>query len=142
MRALLLLLLGLLPLTLHGSIKKGSAIESKKEITKLYKEDGSFNLATIFDSAVGTKLQFKLPDDNSLWEGEVTSITSKPNETYAVVGKLKGDGNPGFIFVASTNKSVGGALFFPEKSISYVLKYDEKKEVFFLEKKKFEVRKE
>lgn len=141
MKALLFLLLCLTPLTLYGGLKKGSATEPKKEITKIYKEDGGFDLGTIFDSVVGTKLQFKLPDDDSLWEGEVTNITSKPNETYAVVGKLKGDGNPGFIFVATTNKTVGGALFFPEKAVSYVLKYNQAKEIFFLEKTKLDIRK-
>ena len=129
----------LFPLTMHGGIKKG-VFEIEKTVIDLYEEDGSLKLTAIFNLSVGAKIRFKLPEEEGICEGEVTNVTIKPNENIAVVGKINGDGKPGFIFVATTTRNIGGAIFFPEKGIAYALTYDDKKDVFLLRKQKLEVR--
>lgn len=139
MKTFLCFVLLCFPLVTLGGIKKG-VTEAEKITQNMYEEDGSVKLADIFGLPVGSRLRFKLPEQDGTCEGEITTIKTNPNENVAVVGKIYGEGNPGFIFVASVNKTVGGALFFPEKGVSYTLIYDESKSTFLLQKKKFDPR--
>ena len=141
MRYLLTLLLGLIfPLLAHSSIKKATPTELEKapskELKEIYTKAGNLNLAAIFELPVGAKVEFRLPDNEGTCLGEVTSIVIKENDRIMVIGKISEKDNSGFVFVATTTKSVGGALFFPKQGISYTLKYDQEKDFFLLEKRK------
>jgi len=136
MRTLLCLMWMLIPLTIYGSIKKGS--EPQRQAIELYEEDGSVKLVDIFNLPIGSKIKFKLPEEEGTCEGEITNVIINPDKNISVVGKIRGEGTPRFIFFATTNKTIGGAIFFPEKGITYALIHDNKRDVFLLQKKKLE----
>ena len=129
------------PLAAQSGIKKSTQLEVKKSLLKeIYTNTGSLDIAAILQLAIGAKIEFRLPDGDGTCKGEVVNISVKENESLMVFGKISEKDKSGFIFVATTNNTVGGALFFPEKGISYSLKYDKEKDFFSLEKKKIQVR--
>jgi hypothetical protein len=142
MRYVLTLLLCLFfPLAAQSGIKKSTQPElEKSQLKEIYTKTGSLDVAAIFQLTIGTKVEFRLPDGDGICKGEIVNISVKENESLAVFGKFSEKDRSGFIFVATTNNTVGGALFFPEKGLSYALKYDREKDFFSLEKKKIEVR--
>ena len=142
MRYVLTLLLCLFfPLAAQSGIKKSTQLEvEKSSLKEIYTNTGSLDIAAILQLAKGAKIEFRLPDGDGTCKGEVVNISVKENESLMVFGKISEKDKSGFIFVATTNNTVGGALFFPEKGISYSLKYDKEKDFFSLEKKKIQVR--
>ena len=142
MRYVLTLLLCLFfPLAAQSGIKKSTQLEvEKSSLKEIYTNTGSLDIAAILQLAKGSKIEFRLPDGDGTCKGEVVNISVKENESLMVFGKISEKDKSGFIFVATTNNTVGGALFFPEKGISYSLKYDKEKDFFSLEKKKIQVR--
>lgn len=142
MRYVLTLLLCLFfPLAAQSGIKKSTQLEvDKSSLKEIYTNTGSLDIAAILQLAIGAKIEFRLPDGDGTCKGEVVNISVKENESLVVFGKISEKDKSGFIFVATTNNTVGGALFFPEKGLSYGLKYDKEKDFFSLEKKKIEVR--
>lgn len=142
MRYVLTLLLCLFfPLAAQSGIKKSTQLEVKKSLLKeIYTTAGNLNIAAIFQLPIGAKVEFKLPDGDGSCKGEVVNIVIKENDRIMVFGKFSEQDKSGFVFVATTTNAIGGALFFPEKGISYTLTYDKEKDFFSLEKKKLEVR--
>lgn len=142
MRYVLTLLLCLFfPLAAQSGIKKSTQLEVEKfSLKEIYTNTGSLDIAAILQLAIGAKIEFRLPDGDGTCKGEVVNVSVKENESLMVFGKISEKDKSGFIFVATTNNTVGGALFFPEKGISYSLKYDKEKDFFSLEKKKIQVR--
>lgn len=142
MRYVLTLLLCLVfPLAAQSGIKKSTQLElDESPLKEIYTKTGSLDIAAIFQLSVGAKIEFHLPNGDGTCKGEVANISVKENESIAVFGKISEKDRSGFIFVATTNNTVGGAIFFPEKGVSYTLKYDKEKDFFLLEKKKVEIR--
>jgi hypothetical protein len=142
MRYVLTLLLCLFfPLAAQSGIKKSTQqVVDNPSLKEIYTKTGSLDVPAIFQLTIGAKVEFRLPDGDGSCRGEVVNISVKENESLMVFGKISEKDKSGFIFVATTNNTVGGALFFPEKGLSYSLKYDKEKDFFSLEKKKVEVR--
>jgi len=126
--------------TTYGGIKKAETKETTNtskdisDIKNIYKENGSLDLNVILDLPQDTKIAFKL--NNKIYPAIITKVEIT-KERIIVAGKLLQEEQAGFLFVgAPLTSTIGGVVYFIKQNTNFVLKYNQEKELFYLEEKK------
>ncbi len=128
--------------TVLSAIKKAeqSSITQQSKTSSIYNEKGGLEITAILELKEGDKVLFKLSEQRSV-EGVVTKSIYKPEESLTIVGEVSKEDKSGFMFFATSQNAIGGAVYLPKESLIYKLRFDEKKEIFYLQEQKIEVQK-
>jgi hypothetical protein len=131
------LALVLITLPCYSGLKKAEPKDQKEIIVdskNVYKENGSLDIPAIFELKKDDKIFFNINDKKHYAVVVKVDLTK---ERIIVAGKLLDTEEAGFIFVGTfANQSVGGTVYFMKDQVNYVLRHNEKKDLFYLEEKK------
>lgn len=132
-----LALLGLLSLPLNAGIKikekespSSLSLDQVKQGTDIL---GNVNIEVIGRLNVGDLVSFKLTE--KLLIGRVTKVDVVENESIKIIGVFDKEDKAGFGFFFSQKEGkIGGSLLFENDNITYRLRFNEDKKIFYFEK--------